>query len=415
MLPVCAPRRAVVCAAGSGGDVIPFIEIARALAARGVETTLLGPARYRTLLGDAAVSYRSIGADDVFDDVFNRPEVWTARHGLAESWRYYAEAARTGLTQLRQGWNPADTVLVSSSFAVAARLAEELDGFRNLTVHLSPSIVWSARRPPRWPAASIPPGWPYPARRLAMSAAEWAFVDPVIKRALNPLRQARGLAPVSRIFSRWVHGGQVAYAFPRWFAEAANDWPSQGQFAGFVMPAAAQGGLAPELARFVSAGQSVAVITAGTAVAERPQWVARACEAALAELYRVVLVSRDPAPIAHPDVLSVPYAPFDQLLPRAGLLIHHGGIGTMAQGLEAGVAQLMVPVAHDQPDNAQRLQALGAGLLVKPHANVQEFRHAIRQVHSPATADAVWQLHGKMKQENGAAAIAGMALATDPA
>jgi UDP:flavonoid glycosyltransferase YjiC (YdhE family) len=40
-------------------------------------------------------------------------------------------------------------------------------------------------------------------------------------------------------------------------------------------------------------------------------------------------------------------------------VVHHGGVGTAAQGLAAGVPQLIMPMAHDQPDQAQRLKRLG--------------------------------------------------------
>ena len=40
-------------------------------------------------------------------------------------------------------------------------------------------------------------------------------------------------------------------------------------------------------------------------------------------------------------------------------MVHHGGIGTTAQALAAGVPQLIMPLAHDQPDNAARVQRLG--------------------------------------------------------
>ena len=56
-------------------------------------------------------------------------------------------------------------------------------------------------------------------------------------------------------------------------------------------------------------------------------------------------------------VRHVPYVRLDQLLP----LVHHGGVGTMAAGIAAGVPQLVVPMAFDQPDNAQRLTRLGLG------------------------------------------------------
>lgn len=42
-------------------------------------------------------------------------------------------------------------------------------------------------------------------------------------------------------------------------------------------------------------------------------------------------------------------------------LVHHGGIGTTAQALAAGIPQLVMPLAHDQFDNAARVKRLGVG------------------------------------------------------
>ena len=44
--------------------------------------------------------------------------------------------------------------------------------------------------------------------------------------------------------------------------------------------------------------------------------------------------------------------------------MHHGGIGTTAEALRAGVPQVIVALAYDQFDNAARVEALGAGALV---------------------------------------------------
>jgi UDP:flavonoid glycosyltransferase YjiC (YdhE family) len=52
------------------------------------------------------------------------------------------------------------------------------------------------------------------------------------------------------------------------------------------------------------------------------------------------------------------------LLPRAAALVHHGGIGTCAQGLSCGLPQLVKPMAYDQLDNGLRLKRLGVGEVV---------------------------------------------------
>jgi UDP:flavonoid glycosyltransferase YjiC (YdhE family) len=65
-------------------------------------------------------------------------------------------------------------------------------------------------------------------------------------------------------------------------------------------------------------------------------------------------------------VRHVAYLPLSRLLPRTSALVHHGGIGSAAAALSAGVPQLLVPFAHDQPDNAARLCRLGVASVLWP-------------------------------------------------
>jgi UDP:flavonoid glycosyltransferase YjiC (YdhE family) len=58
-------------------------------------------------------------------------------------------------------------------------------------------------------------------------------------------------------------------------------------------------------------------------------------------------------------VVAVDYAPYSKLFPEAAAIVHQGGIGTTGQALQAGKPSLVAPFAHDQPDNARRLERLG--------------------------------------------------------
>ena len=66
------------------------------------------------------------------------------------------------------------------------------------------------------------------------------------------------------------------------------------------------------------------------------------------------------------ELIHEHYAPLGLLLPRALALIHHGGIGSSAQALRAGVPQLVMPQAVDQFENAMRLCALGVARSLLP-------------------------------------------------
>ena len=91
-------------------------------------------------------------------------------------------------------------------------------------------------------------------------------------------------------------------------------------------------------------------------------------------------------------VLLVREAPHQRLFPRAAVVVHHGGVGTTGQGLRSGRPSLVVPHAHDQADNADRVVRLGAGRAIRAadytEASVtRELRRILDEPRYAATAD----------------------------
>jgi len=72
------------------------------------------------------------------------------------------------------------------------------------------------------------------------------------------------------------------------------------------------------------------------------------------------------------------YACLDLLLPRAGALVHHGGIGTTAQAIQAGIPQLILPGRLDQFDNAQHVSRLGCGLVEEDSSDTRAVLEKLR-------------------------------------
>ena len=123
-------------------------------------------------------------------------------------------------------------------------------------------------------------------------------------------------------------------------------------------------GADPEFEGWMEQGDAPIVITAGSANLHGEAFYGAALTACRRLGRRALLITqnRDLLPDALPaEALHRPYMPFSRVLPKAAALLSHGGIGTCAQALAAGVPHLVRPLAFDQLDNASRLEDLGVG------------------------------------------------------
>ena len=66
------------------------------------------------------------------------------------------------------------------------------------------------------------------------------------------------------------------------------------------------------------------------------------------------------------DIFLADYARHDALSPRSAVIVHQGGAGTLHQAIRSDSPMLVVPHAHDQPDNAYRVERLGVARTLKP-------------------------------------------------
>ena len=66
----------------------------------------------------------------------------------------------------------------------------------------------------------------------------------------------------------------------------------------------------------------------------------------------------------HPDILNLDSVPHDWLFPQIQGVVHHGGAGTTAAGLRAGLPTVVKPFFGDQRFWGQRIEELGVGTCI---------------------------------------------------
>jgi sterol 3beta-glucosyltransferase len=109
----------------------------------------------------------------------------------------------------------------------------------------------------------------------------------------------------------------------------------------------------PALADFLAAGAPPVYIGFGSMSDRDPAQMAQIAIAALQRSGRRGILATGweglHADALPANILRIDAAPHDWLFPRVAAVVHHGGVGTTAAALRAGVPQIIVPFSADQP------------------------------------------------------------------
>ena len=350
---------------GSAGDVHPFIALGAALQARGHRATILTNPIFQVLIEAQGIGFLPVGTAAEANAAIANPELWHLRKGF----KVIAQVIVPAIAQIyRLIEKHADsrTVVAFSSLAIGARVAQEKLGVPSASVHLQPSVIRTFVDQGMMGNVRLSASRPKWFKQGLFRIIDAVILDRRLKAPLNDLRARLGLAPVDRVMHRWMHSPELVIAFfPEWFAAPQPDWPANTHAVGFPLWDA-DGEAAPlaEAEEFLSAGTAPIVFTPGSAGSTMQRFFKESVKAARQLGLRAMLVTNYPEQVPRnlpANIKVFRYLPFSQVLPRAALLVYHGGVGTLAQGIKARIPHLVVPHGYDQFDSGWRIEQLGLG------------------------------------------------------
>ena len=364
-------RRVLLLPIGSSGDVNPFLWLGRLLAARGHAVSVMANPVFGETVRRLGLRHVPFGDEAEYHALLDHPDVWHPIKGPPLVLRYAGEVTARYFDAIAAEIGDDPPLLVAPATAFGARLAREKFDLPLVSVHLQPCIFLTVGDTPfvtrgfGWLRRL--PSWAKRAVFAAIHARIGLEVAPGVRRAA---RAAGVRAPRNPFRDWWQSPDAGLCLWPEWFGPPQPEWGAQVRCVGFPLyDLADHVPLAPELEAFLAAGPPPVLFTAGTAMAQGERFFAVALAAIRAAGGRAIFASKFPHTLPAalgPDVLPVAYAPFSALLPRCAGIVHHGGIGTTSQALAAGIPQIIVPMSHDQPDNAARVLRLGVGDRIWP-------------------------------------------------
>lgn len=360
--------RIVIIAPGSRGDVQPYVALGKGLSKAGHHVRMVTHQNFAALVDGHGLEFWPLEISTQEIVQHDKMRQVLEQGGLLTSMAQMAKALKANVRHLAERGLTAsgDRELVLAGIGglfVAAAISEAqgipflpalnvpftptsafpgtllpafpagIQGATNrLSHHLSRQIVWQAYRPADKLVCQF----------LGLSAS--SFWGPF--RELDRRPMLYGISPA--VLARPTDWGASIRVTGYWFLDQEADWSPP-----------------PALEAFLQAGPPPVYIGFGSMGARKPEKTANLVVQALRRAGQRAIILSGWSGLRErdlPDALvmteSVPHA---WLFRRVAAVVHHGGAGTTAAGLRAGVPTIVIPFHGDQPFWGRRVAELGVG------------------------------------------------------
>ncbi|GAB3879301.1 glycosyltransferase [Terrabacter terrigena] len=410
---------------GSRGDVQPLVALGERLRRRrGYAVSLAAPADLGHVVAGSAVDFEpfSFDLEGPLRDGLGRDSL----RGSATYQVREARLMRRVMADRAEALADDVTRLVAGADAVVSGA---------LTFDLVDALLAGAPKPhvyaifaPVWPSAhgeSVALGLvrhhPSPLNHWWSSLAGRVALD-LFRPAGDLVRMRKGLPRRTfRSYSAAANRTPTILGASPVVVPRAPDWPPAVRQTGFwfrATPEEGPTGLGEEVERFLAAGPAPVHVGFGSMPTPDPDAVVRGVVDVLRALGVRGIVSEGLSGLSldrlgaalPPDVLGVGPTRHEELFRRCAVVVHHGGAGTTAAALRAGVPQVVVPHAADQPYWGRRMADLGvaAAPIARKDLTPARLRAALELALSPETRRAAYVLGERVRAEDGAGDAAGL-------
>lgn len=407
--------RTTIFAAGSRGDIQPCLVLGEALQDAGFTVRLAAPANFAELARHFGVAFASVGGDIqalMASDTGRQFMEHGSRNPLRaiSAMRTLLEPVALQMAEAAlEACQDAEALIALAVFAPLAATIATLRRIPLLLVEPTPLLPTGAFPAPGWPVQRDLGPLHNRLSGVVMLQVIWQWYRPFV----NSVRLRHGLPPFSGAdFFHTLSATPLLGAYSPRVVPRPADWLDGSHITGYWLPRPETAwSPPPTLASFLERGAPPVYVGFGSMGGQQPERLATLVIEALARSgQRGVLLTGWgglKAGSVPETVCVVDAAPHSWLFPRMAAVVHHGGAGTTAEGLRAGVPTVIVPFLVDQPFWGRRVAALGVGPAPLPQARltVENLAGAISAaVGNPAMRQRAAALGVAVRAEDGVGA-----------
>lgn len=405
-------RPVVIFTIGTQGDVRPCVALGQGLRLAGYPVRIATSSNFAGLVRDAGVEHYPLTAD--FEAMLESDRT-IADHGM--NLREMARIFRDRYTKWAANWvqeglaaaeGAGLLIGVSNSILLAKSLSEAL------------SIPFAiARLQPMTRSKILPPVMFDLSKRqvpgvLSLAAycvifkMLWGVMRPAINDIVRPQLGLLGY-PWYGPYFRDLHRARVLNGFSQHVLPRPADWPDSCQVTGYWFLDQPHWTPPEALSRFLAAGRKPVYIGFGSMVSSNATaFTEIVLDAVKRSGQRAVLATGWGALDGREgqqdeQIFFLRHAPHDGLFPLMSAAVHHGGAGTVAAAMRAGIPSVLVPFFGDQPFWAHCLHRIGVAppALDRKSLTAGALASAMTATQEPAMVQAAAALGRGVRAEDG--------------
>jgi sterol 3beta-glucosyltransferase len=360
----------VIFTIGTQGDIRPCIALGQGLHRAGYPVRIATSTNFAELVREAGLQFYPLTADfqamleadrTIADQAMNlraMARIFRERYASwAANWVQEGLAASAG----------AGLLIGVSNSTLLAKALSEAQGIPFAIARLQP-LTPSRELPPMVLSGSrhkLPGMLSLGAHHLLFQMV-WGVMRPAINDIVRP---QLGLSPYPRLgpylFQSALHRAKVINGFSKHVLPRPEDWPESSQVTGYWFFHESKWWPPEALSEFLTAGPKPVYIGFGSMVNSKATSFTETVLAAVKKSGQRAVLASGWGGLAGEEgaqseqIFFLRHAPHDWLFPHMSAAVHHGGAGTTAAAVRAGIPSVIVPFYGDQPFWARCLNRQG--------------------------------------------------------